>query len=118
MQYDDLSTETTWTSDNDRMPQEYLDGVMAQINAIQPGKRDTFDELKAIEGRIWGRKMPRFGQPAYDAPLTEWYREYQYRISHPFWYEREYHFLDDFTCIHELKETVQGAEDKTLTPFL
>lgn len=38
MQYDDLSSATTWTSDNDRMPQEYLDGVMAQINRYQPGK--------------------------------------------------------------------------------
>lgn len=43
MQYDDLSSETTWTSDNDRMPQEYLDGVMAQINRYQPGNKSHYE---------------------------------------------------------------------------
>lgn len=37
--YDDLSSETTRTSDNDCMPQDYLDDVRAQIEAIQPAKR-------------------------------------------------------------------------------
>ena len=107
MQYDDLSSETTWTSDNEHMPQDYLDGVLAQINRYQSGKRDDFDELKALQGRIWARDMPRFGQPAFDAPLADWYREYQYRINHPFWYEREYHYTDDGTLIHRPKEAAQ-----------
>lgn len=110
MQYDDLSSETTWTSDNEHMPQDYLDAIVAQT---MPRKRRepttdaeliaNGDKLKAIEGRLMGRELPRFGQPSFNAPLIEWYREYQFRRSNPFWYEDEYHYLDDGTRIHAKK---------------
>ncbi len=103
--YDDLSQET-WSSADENMPQEYLDAVLVQI---MPAKRrepktdadlDGSDKLHAIEGSLQGKQMPRFGQPSFDAPLVEWYREYQYRNRNPLWYEREYHYTDDGTLIH------------------
>lgn len=95
-----------WGRADSDMPQDYLDGVLAQI--MPPKRRipktdadlDGSDKLKAIQGRLWGREMPRFGQPSFDAPIVEWYHEYQFRNTHPFWYEKEYQFLDDGTWIH------------------
>ena len=104
--YDDLSQEA-WNSADDNMPQEYLNAIVAQM---LPPKRplpktdtdlDGSDELHAVEGRLAGRKWPRFGQPSFDAPLVEWYLEYRYRNEHPFWYEQEYRFNDDGDLIHE-----------------
>lgn len=104
--YDDLSQES-WDSACDNMPQDYLDTIVSQT---MPRKRrlPTTDaelkangeELHAIEGRLMGREMPRHGQPSFDAPLVEWYREYLFRRKHPLWYEREYHCTDDYTLIH------------------
>lgn len=109
--YDDLSQEM-WGVADDFMPQDYLAGVMAQINAIQPARRpspktdadlDGSDKLKALEGRLAGREMPRFGQPSFDAPLVEWYHEYHYRLKYPLWWQREYHWTDDGEEIHAKK---------------
>lgn len=61
------------------------------------------EEIHALEGRMAGRKMPRFGQPSFDAPLVDWYREYQFRTDNPFWWESEYYYLDDGTLIHAKK---------------
>ena len=105
--YDDLSQEM-WNSADANMPQDYLDAVLAQI---MPPKRtvqtdadlDGSDKLKAIKGRLAGRQMPRFGQPTFDAPLVEWYHEYQYRNRNPLWYEREYYYSDDGKEIHAKK---------------
>ena len=105
MKYDDLSQETLGRADSD-MPQDYLDGILAQCT---PKRREPQndaevkaygEELHAIEGRLMGRKQPRFGQPSFDAPLIEWYREYRYRLLNPLWYEREYHYTDDGELIH------------------
>lgn len=105
MKYEDLSQESWGRADTD-MPQEYLNGILVQIT---PKRREPKtdaelkaygDELKAIEGRLQGRKQPRFGQPDFDAPLIEWYREYQFRRMNPYWYEREYHYTDDGILIH------------------
>lgn len=82
--YDDLSSETTWTSDNDRMPQDYLDGVMAQINAVQPGKClfDTYDPKNIWDrrnmanlARDYSLSHPRDGQPCYEAGIKAWCAE-------------------------------------------
>lgn len=109
--YDDLSQERWGRADTD-MPQEYVDNVLAQIEAIQPKRREPQndaevkafgEELHAIEGRTAGRRKPRFGQPAFDAPLIEWYREYRYRLKHPLWHEREYHYTDDGREVHQLR---------------
>ena len=107
--YDDLSQETWGRADSD-IPQDYISAIVAQT---MPRKRRepitdaeliaNGDELKAIAGRIMGRELPRFGQPNFDAPLVEWYREYQFRRNNPFWYEDEYHYLDDGTRIHAKK---------------
>lgn len=101
-QCDDLSQETWGRADNE-MSQDYLQGVLAQIKAIQPlrhsPKTDTdldgSDKLHAIEARIKAREMPRNGQPNFDAPLIEWYHEYQFRNRHPFWHEKKYYYTDD-----------------------
>lgn len=106
--YDDLSQEM-WGRADDDMPQDYLDAILAQCTpkCREPQNNAELkafgDELKAIEGRVMGRRQPRFGQPAFDAPLIEWYREYRYRILNPLWYEREYHYTDDGREIHQLK---------------
>lgn len=105
--YDDLSQETWGRADND-MPQEYLQGVLAQIKAIQPARHspktdaelDGSDKLHAIEARWQAREMPRNGQPTFDAPLVEWYHEYQFRNRHPLWYEKEYRYTDNGELIH------------------
>jgi len=105
--YDDLSQEMWGRADTD-MPQEYLTGILAQI---MPKRRepqtdadlDGGDKLKAIYGRLQGMQMARYGQPDFDAPLIEWYREYRFRLKHPHWYEREYHYTDDGTLIHAKK---------------
>lgn len=105
--YDDLSQET-WNSADDNMPQDYLQGVLAQIKAIQPARRlpktdaelDGSDKLHAIEARWKAREMPRNGQPSFDAPLIEWYHEYYFRSRHPLWYEKEYYFIADGEMIH------------------
>ena len=82
--YDDLGQES-WDSACDNMPRDYLDDVMAQINAIQPAKPrpadclDSIQQCIAADAKIFGRQFPREGQPAFDAPLTEWYREYKFR---------------------------------------
>lgn len=105
--YDDLSQEMWGRADAD-MPQEYLDAVLVQI---MPPKRtvrtdadlDGSDKLHAIEGRLQGKQMPRFGQPNFDAPLVEWYHEYKYRSKNPLWWEREYYYTDDGKEIHEVR---------------
>ena len=90
----------------DLIPQEYFDEIMPSLlppKRHEPqtdGELDGSDELKAIQGRLAGREMPRFGQPSMDAPLVEWYREYQFRNANPFWYEREYRRAEDGTLIH------------------
>ena len=103
--YDDLSQEM-WNSADDNIPKEYLDAIVAQT---MPRKRplpktdadlDGSDKLKAIEGRLSGRKLPRFGQPSFDAPLVEWYIEYRYREANPFWIQKEYHWTEDGKEIH------------------
>lgn len=104
MKYDDLPQESWGRADSD-MPQEYLNGILAQCTPKRrepktDAELDGSDRLKAIEGRLMGRKQPRFGQPDFDAPLIEWYREYQFRHMNPYWYEREYHYTDDGTLIH------------------
>ncbi|MBR0060708.1 MAG: hypothetical protein IJP68_04425 [Selenomonadaceae bacterium] len=104
---DDFPQETWGRADND-MPQDYLQGVLAQIKAIQPARHspktdaelDGSDKLHAIEARWKAREMPRNGQPSFDAPLVEWYREYQFRNRHPLWYEKEYHYTDNGKLIH------------------
>lgn len=94
----------------DYIPQEYWDEIIPQLmppkrrEPISDSDLDGSDKLKAIWTRLKGREMPRFGQPSFDAPLVEWYREYQFRNKHPLWYESEYHFLDDGTLIHEIKK--------------
>ena len=108
-----------WDSACDNMPQEYLENLMAQINAIQPGRKylpmtdadlDGSDKLKAMEARINGRKRPRWGQPDEDAPLVEWYHEYRYRfIDHPLWFEQEYYYTDDGEEIHFRPTQVKSA---------
>lgn len=99
-----------WDRACEDMPQEYLDAIIAQM---LPPKRplpktdadlDGSDKLKAIEGRLMGRKLPRFGQPSFDAPLVEWYHEYRYRNAHPHWYEREYYYTEDGIEIHERRQ--------------
>ena len=104
---DDFAQETWGRADND-MPQEYLQGVLAQIKAIQPARHlpitdaelDGSDKLHAIEARWQAREMPRNGQPIFDAPLVEWYHEYQFRNRHPLWYEKEYRYTADGNLIH------------------
>ena len=108
MKYDDLSQESWGRADND-IPQDYLDAILAQCT---PKRRepqndadlDGSDRLHAIEGRWQGRKQPRFGQPSFDAPLIEWYREYHFRLMHSSWYEREYYYTDDGEEIHAIRE--------------
>ena len=94
-----------WGRADSDMPQEYLNGILAQCTPKRrepktDAELDGSDRLHAIEGRLQGRKQPRFGQPDFDAPLIEWYREYQFRRMNPYWYEREYHYADDGTLIH------------------
>ena len=104
---DDLPQET-WGRADDNMPQDYLQGVLAQIKAIQPAWRepttnaelDGSDKLHAIETRWQARKMPRNGQPPFDAPLVEWFHEYHFRNRNPFWFENEYRYADNGNLIH------------------
>lgn len=69
------------------IPQDYLDEVMAQINALQHPKPrptdylDSFQRISAIEARNEARQRPREGQPSFDAPLIDWYREHQLRTQ-------------------------------------
>ena len=101
----DLSTELFWGSADENMPQEYLDGVMAQINAIQPAKPrpadylDSFQRIEAIRTRNEARQRPREGQPSFDAPLIEWYREHQLRTQ---------------LFIKEMEELIQKQEMEAL----
>ena len=93
------------THADSNMPQDYLGVILAQITPKRREPKtdadlDGSDKLHAIEGRLQGRKQPRFGQPSFDAPLIEWYREYQFRLRNPYWYEREYHYTDDGELIH------------------
>ena len=105
--YDDLAQET-WNSADDNMPQDYLHDVLAQIKAIQPARHlpatdaelDGSDKLHAIEARCQARKMPRNGQPSFDAPLVEWFHEYRLRNRNPLWFENEYRYTDDGNLIH------------------
>lgn len=84
--YDDLSQETWGRADSD-MPKEYLDGVLAQIEAIQPSRPrpaahlDSIQKMVAVQAKTYGKQHPREGQPAFDAPLIEWYRENQLRMK-------------------------------------
>ena len=84
--YDDLSQEM-WGRADDDMPKEYLDDVLAQIEAIQPSRPrpaeslDSIQEMVAVEAKTFGKQYPREGQPALDAPLIEWYRENQLRLK-------------------------------------
>lgn len=74
-----------WDSACDNMPQEYLDDVMAQIDAIQPARfiLDNYDPKN-----IWDRKHiaeiardfalyhPREGQPDLQTQrITPWFEE-------------------------------------------
>lgn len=47
----DLSTELIWGSADENLPQDYLDGVMAQINAHQHISKEP-SQLKRIEMRL------------------------------------------------------------------
>ena len=84
--YDDLSQEM-WGRADDDMPKEYLDDVLAQIEAIQPSRPrpaeslDSIQQMVAVKAKTYGRQRPREGQPAFDAPLIEWYRESQLRMK-------------------------------------
>ena len=84
--YDDLSQER-WGRADDDMPQEYLDGVLAQIEAIQPSRPrpadslDSIQQMVAVRAKVFGKQFPREGQPAFDAPLIEWYRESKLRMK-------------------------------------
>lgn len=97
-----------WGVADDNMPQEYLDWILAQCKQkrrepLTDDDLDGSDELKALEGRLAGKKQPRHGQPSFDAPLIEWYREYQYRMKHPFWFADEYYYTEDGTLIRKKK---------------
>lgn len=107
--YDDLLTEG-WDSACEHMPDDYADEIQALLMSYQHGKQpqcdadlDGSDRLKAIEARWEARTKyarQRHGQPSFDAPLIDWYHEYQYRRQHPFWYEREYRVDADGNLIH------------------
>lgn len=84
--YDNLSQER-WGRADERMPQEYVDSVLAQIEAIQPSRPypadhlDSIQQMVAVKAKVFGKQFPREGQPAFDAPLIEWYRESQLRMK-------------------------------------
>lgn len=99
--YDDLSQEMWGRADSD-MPQEYLDGVMAQIKRSQPVKCrfDTYDpkniwdkQYLANLARDYSLSHPREGQPGYSAGTDAWcaeafkrepeLRNYLYRLRKP-----------------------------------
>lgn len=79
--YDDLTQETWGRADAD-MPQEYLDAILAQCTPKRPQPADHLDSIQqviAVEAKMRGRRNPRKGQPSFNAPLIEWYRENQVR---------------------------------------
>lgn len=109
--YDDLGQEH-WDSACEHMPEEYAAEVQAKLKRYQPLNREPKSdeevkelgyELNVLETRIAARKMPRFGQPDYEAGLLEWYQEYRYRRKKPLWYEEEYHYTDEGKVIHAKK---------------
>ena len=71
-----------WDSACENMPQEYVDKIVAMtIPKVKPAPHlDTIQKWAAIETRNEARKYPRPGQPAFDAPLEDWYRERARRI--------------------------------------
>lgn len=82
MQYDDLSSATTWTSDNDRLPQDYLDGVLAQM---KPNKHPLFDypvtiwtrEQLAFLAKTYYANRPSLPRPNYHSWfIRAWYKEF------------------------------------------
>lgn len=98
-----------WGRADSDMPQEDLNRILKQCTPsrrvpITDDELDGSDELKAIEARWAGRKQPRRGQPSFDAPLIEWYREYQYRTKHPFWFYDEYYYTEDGTLVRFIKD--------------
>lgn len=66
-----------WDSACDNMPQEYVDKIVAMTlpKRKSPPHLDTIQKWAAIETKLAARKYPRPGQPAFDAPLEDWYRE-------------------------------------------
>lgn len=66
-----------WDSACENMPQDYLEAVVAQMMPKQkyPPHLDTIQKWAAVETKIEARRRPRPGQPDFDAPLEDWYRE-------------------------------------------
>lgn len=71
-----------WDSACERMPQEYVDAIVAMtLPKVKPAPHlDTIQKWAAVETKREARKYPRPGQPAFDAPLEDWYRERARRI--------------------------------------
>lgn len=67
----------------DLIPQEYFDEITSSL--LPPKRERTADEIDsiargaAIDARNFGRQFPRVGQPSFDAPLIDWYRERETR---------------------------------------
>ena len=84
--YDDLAQES-WNSADDNMPQEYLDGIMAQIRKVQPGKcrfdefrpDNAMDRFKMAElAHEFAVICPRDGQPEtwnWEQHISDWVNE-------------------------------------------
>lgn len=109
--FDDLPQES-WDSACEHMPTDYADEVQTLFKRYQPLNREPKTdaevkelgyELNVIETKLDARRLPRFGQPSFDAPLVDWYREFKFRRLHPLWYEREYRYSDDGELVHAKK---------------
>ena len=72
-----------WDSACDNMPQEYVDAIVAQTlpKRKSPPHLDSIQKIFAVETKLEARRRPRPGQPGFDAPLEEWYRERTRRIQ-------------------------------------
>lgn len=81
-QYDDLGQEH-WDSACENMPQEYVDQIVAMTLPKRKSspQLDSIQKLYAVETKMAARKYPRPGQPAFDAPLEDWYREHARRTQ-------------------------------------
>ena len=81
-QYDDLAQES-WDSACDRMPQDYLDNVMAQIGKPRKSIHDPdniYERARIADcAREFGKFHPRVGQPELYpvgySNMREWYLE-------------------------------------------
>lgn len=70
-----------WDSACENMPEEYLNEVVAMMmpKRKSPPHLDSIQKIVAVRTKLEAREYPRPGQPAFDAPLEDWYREYSRR---------------------------------------